>query len=465
MSRRKTWTLVALVAGLIVIGLLLVPADFASSEWRKTYCRLCGATREVVVERWLWGALESAEPKVEPTAPMDEWVGPHQHDWISPPHIVFADDATWSIERKLHDARVELVYNQLWPGPAEYLGREVITGLAAQGRQRAVAVWQALIDPERYLPFGAAAIFGLQVCKDSQWALWRQLDTHYACRGRNPVRCGLTEPAWMQLRLLSLHQRSEINIDWSRWTFGLEPPAFLFGVERFEPTDAAAAARGRKLAERAARWLGLAEPAALPATLRLASAGWSAAPDGRMDWAVELYADVRAGALRLEARRGEDRFTARYTSGQGGFRQPAAGRRQPLEPNLHHGLERLLRSATSAHWLARALAEPQALLRPLGAADFAGQRAERLLIRLPGGFASLLYIGAAGRVLGARGWLRTEFGMDMVTRVNEAWSTFDGIQVATRWQLRRDGAAGVYSAGELKSFEWNTPLPPAPEPR
>jgi hypothetical protein len=55
--------------------------------------------------------------------------------------------------------------------------------------------------------------------------------------------------------------------------------------------------------------------------------------------------------------------------------------------------------------------------------------------------------------------------MDMVTRVNEAWSTFDGIQVATRWQLRRDGAAGVYSAGELKSFEWNTPLPPAPEPR
>ena len=53
----------------------------------------------------------------------------------------------------------------------------------------------------------------------------------------------------------------------------------------------------------------------------------------------------------------------------------------------------------------------------------------------------------------------------MVNRVNEAWSTFDGIQVATRWHLRRDGAAGLYSRGALDAVEWNADLPAAPEPR
>lgn len=465
LKHRKPWTVAGVVAAVVAITLVAVPREFAASEWQKTYCRLCGATREVVVKTWLWGAIESTEPRVEPAEPMGTWVGPHTHDWVNPPHVVFPDEEEWTRARKLHDMRVELVYNHLWPDPAETIGESVLRGLAAHGRDRAASVWQALIDPDRYLPFGAVQIFGLAVSPDSQWALWQQLLATYRCRGGHPVRCGLIRPEWMQLRLLSPDQRTEFSIDWSRWTFGLPPPRFLFGVERDGPEDAADSARGRALARRALARLGVDDPDALPATVRLASKGWSDTPDGRMDWAIGLHADNRAGVLLLEARRGEDAFVARYDSGEGGWRQRPGGHRQPLEPNLHHGLDRLLRSTTTAQWLARALREPDAQLRPLGTTTFAGEPAERLLVTLDGRYTAELYIGKTGRVLADRGWLRTEFGMDMVTRVNEEWATCDDIEVATRWHLHRDGAAGLYSSGVLDTIEWNAAMPADPKPR
>jgi hypothetical protein len=291
--------------------------------------------------------------------------------------------------------------------------------------------------------------------------LWQQLVENYDCRNGYPVRCGLTSPAWMKLREVSVMRRSHWGIDWSRWSFGLPPPPFLFGVESYEPDDAAERERGHELAERALSWLGVDEPSSVPAAVKLEASGWSDTPDGRMAWSATLHVDVDSGRLLLDAQRGEGPFVVGYASGEGGWRNRGE-RREPLEPNLHHGLERLLRSATTAQWLAPALAEPdRTKLRALGGTEVEGEPCERFLVTLDDRFVAELCIAEEGRVISERGWRRTEHGMDMVTTVHDAWSTYDGIEVATKSHDRRDGADGVSSETELDALEWGAAVPAA----
>ena len=445
-----------MVVGLPIVVLLTLVCWFLSSKttWlEKTYCRKCGALKEVRVSHWTGYEQRNIIDIPSNTYAGFFTSGSCKHEWIQPPNTLFADETDWSNQRRIHNRAVMEKYYFL-RDCFEGNRKDLFDGLLALGHERARKVWLFFLDPANHLSDSVLYIFATDTAKESQWAVWSMFIQHYRCTGTHSVSCAVEEPARLELYKNSGLSMQQLIIDWKTWSPGLPPLPSVFSVDSFTPADDAEEKRARALVKKGLEFVGI-DLDSIPTGARYATEGTYQKPEGEVDTKLQALVDRRYG-LHYDFMLGDKHQEVFYARGKGV--RIENGSKDQLEPLRYHYMERDIRSFSPAVTLALAM-DPEAKLRHLGIAERGGRSVERVLVTLENRYSIELYLDpATGEIVAERVWTLTFSGTDMVTTFYEDWRPVSGIMVPFLSRSKRMDKR--YGQQRVVIFEWNPVVDP-----